>query len=132
MISRFEEDSNGRYPPDQVRIGWKDRNVSIVGLHTIVVAALVAALSWMGYLLNKSVDGTIEAIKQAVEEHGQQQTNEHVAISDEIRRNLGRMAEGQGKIAEAMDAQTYLLTKTDKERQLYKLDMPESLRRRIR
>lgn len=118
--------------PDQVRIGWKDYSVSLVGIHTIVVAILVGSLVWLGYLLNESVTGTQKIIQEAMEKHSREQADQHAAIADDIRRNLGRVSQGQEKIADAMEAQTYLMTKTEKERQLYKLDMPESLRKRIR
>ena len=129
-----EPDWNVKKPhsPDQVRISWRDKSISLVGLHTIVVAILTIALTWLGYLLERSVTGTQTILREAIEEHAKQQTAEHIGMSDDLRRNLGRMSTGQDKIADAMDAQTYLLTKTDKERQLYKLDMPDSLRKRIR
>lgn len=139
MESEFDEAEERRghtdrrsVPPDQVRIGWKDYSVSLVGIHTIVVMILVGSLIWLGYLLNESVSGTQRIIQESMEKHSQEQAKQHEAIAEDIRRNLGRVSIGQDKIAEAMEAQTYLMTKTDKERQLYKLDMPDSLRKRIR
>lgn len=119
-------------PPDQVRISWRDKSISLVGLHTVVVLLLAVALTWMGILLDRSVTGTQTALREAIEQHTSEQSREHAAISDDVRRNLGKINAGQEKIADAMDSQTYLMTKTDKERQLYKLDMPDSLRKRIR
>lgn len=129
---RREQAERRSVQPDQVRIGWKDYSVSLVGIHTIVVAILVGSLVWLGYLLNESVRGTQKIIQEYMEKHSKEQAEQHAIIADDIRRNIGRVSDGQTKIAEAMEAQTYLMTKTDKERQLYKLDMPESLRKRIR
>ena len=129
---RREETERCAVTPDHVRIGWKDYSVSLVGIHTMVVMLLVASLIWLGYLLNESVTGTQKILQESMEKHAQDQMQQHAAIAEDIRRSISRVSNGQDKIADAMEAQTYLLTKTDKERQLYKLDMPDSLRKRIR
>lgn len=140
MASEFDEAGDDRrghidrraVPPDQVRIGWKDKTVSIVGIHTTVVIVLVASLGWMGYLLKQSVDGTIAAIHTAISDQTKQQTIEHDRISSDLDRNFSVMSAGQNRIADSMEAQTFLLTKTEKERSFYKMDIPEGLRKRIR
>lgn len=122
-------------PPQQVRVGWGDKTISIIGIHTVVVVILALALVAMGFLLRESVNGSNEAITgvySAIEKYTKEQTNQHIAITDEVRDAFGKMQANQSRVADAMDAQTYLMTKTDAERKLYKLDMPESLRKRIR
>lgn len=121
--------------PQQVRIGWGDKTISIVGLHTVVVVILVIALVCMGLLLREAVQGSNEATKGvsvALEQYAKKQEDQHTAIIDEVKAAFGKMQENQSRVADAMDAQTYLMTKTDQERKMYKLDMPESLRKRIR
>lgn len=118
--------------PEQVRIGWNDKTVSIVGIHSMVVVVLICALGWMGYLLNRSAEGTIQAINTSISEQTEQQTKEHNQITHDLNRNFDVMSNSQSRIAESMEAQTFLLTKTEKERSFYKMDIPEGLRRRIR
>ena len=122
-------------PPQQVKIGWGDKTISIVGLHSLVVAILTVSLVGLGLLLRESVTGSNEAIKgiyAAIEKQTEIQANQHAAISEEVRDAFGKMQVNQSRVAEMLDAQVYLMTKTDAERKLYKLDMPESLRKRIR
>jgi hypothetical protein len=96
------------------------------------VGVLCIALTWMGYLLYESVSGTTKAINTAIENQTKELTNQHVAIKEDMARSFGKLEVTQGKVADAMESQTFLLTKTDAERKLYKLDMPEGLRKRIR
>jgi hypothetical protein len=117
---------------DAMKATWGDKSISLVGLHTIVVLVLVVALTWMGYLLHRSVSGTTEGINLAIDGLTKELTNQHTAMNEEVRKSFGRMEMTQNKVADAMDAQTFLMTKTDKERQMYKLDMPDGLRKRIR
>lgn len=121
--------------PEQMSVRWGDKTISIVGLHSIVVIILVVALVGMGFLLRESVQGSNESIKgvyAALEQYTKEQKDQHVAISEEVRDAFGKMQVNQSRVAEMLDAQVYLMTKTDAERKLYKLDMPESLRKRIR
>jgi len=117
---------------DEMQAKWGDKSISLVGLHSIVVLVLVVALTWMGWLLHQSVEGTKEVFKDAIADQTRQIMTEHMAMSEEFRRGMGRVTANQDKIAESMDAQTYLMTKTEAERKLYKMDMPDGLRRRIR
>lgn len=119
----------------QMSVKWGDKTISIVGLHSIVVGVLTLALVLLGLLLRESVMGSNESIKgiyAAIEKQTEIQANQHTAISEEVRDAFGKMQVNQSKVADMLDAQVYLMTKTDSERKLYKLDMPESLRRRIR
>lgn len=118
--------------PEQVRIGWNDKTVSIVGIHSMVVVVLICALGWMGYLLNRSVEGTISAINTSISEQTEQQTKEHNQITHDLNRNFDVMSNSQNSIAESMEAQTFLLTKTEKERAFYKMEIPDGLRKRLR
>ena len=117
---------------DQMIVDMKNKKVSLVGIHTIVVAVLVVALTWMGYLLKEAVDGTKEAIREAVAEQTKQQSAEHLAMTEEFRHSFGQMNLNQGRMVDAMNEQTFLMTKTDAERKLFRLDMPDSFRKRIR
>jgi hypothetical protein len=117
---------------EEMKAQWGDKSISLVGLHTIVVGVLCIALTWMGYLLYESVSGTTKAINTAIENQTKELTNQHVAIKEDMARSFGKLEVTQGKVADAMESQTFLLTKTDAERKLYKLDMPEGLRKRIR
>lgn len=121
--------------PQQVKIGWGDKTISIVGLHTVVVMILVLALVYMGLLLREAVQGSNDAVRGlsvTIDKLSEIQAQQHVAITEEVRDAFGKMQVNQSRMADAMDAQTYLMTKTDAERKMYKLDMPDSLRRRIR
>lgn len=132
---RDERPERRSVSPQQVRVGWGDKTISIVGIHTVVVMILTLALVGMGLLLRESVTGSNDAIKgiyAAIEKQTEIQANQHAAISEEVRDAFGKLQVNQSKVAEMLDAQVYLMTKTDAERKLYKLDMPESLRRRIR
>jgi hypothetical protein len=63
-------------------------------------------------------------------------------IHDEGMRNVDRAADmrasqreivsGQRQVVESLDANTYVLTLTEAERRALKMDMPESLRRKVR
>jgi hypothetical protein len=117
---------------EEMKAQWGDKSISLVGLHTIVVGVLCIALTWMGYLLYESVSGTTKAINTAIENQTKELTSQHVAIKEDMARSFGKLEVTQGKVADAMESQTFLLTKTDAERKLYKLDMPEGLRKRIR
>lgn len=117
---------------ETMKATWGDKSISLVGLHTIVVMVLVAALTWMGYLLHRSVGGTIEAINVAIDNQTKELTAQHDRLTSELRASFNKMELTQSKVADAMEAQTYLLTKTEAERKLYKLDMPDGLRKRIR
>ena len=121
--------------PDQVRVGWGDKTISIVGIHTVVVVIMIVARVCMGMLLRDAVKGSNAGVREvsiSIDKLAEIQLQQHAAISEEVREAFGKMQMNQSKVAEAMDAQTYLMTKTDAERKLYKLDMPESLRKRIR
>ena len=130
-----EQQERRSIPPQQVRVGWGDKTISIVGIHTVVVVVLVLALVCMGLLLRESVQGSnagVMEVSTAIDKLGKIQAQQHLDLSKELQDAFGKMQANQNRVAESMDAQTYLMTKTDSERKMYKLDMPESLRKRIR
>jgi hypothetical protein len=119
---------------DQVDAGWGNKILKIRGIVPIVVIILGVALYFSGTLLIKQADAPIRSI----ESHSSVTDQQHGALSGilaEQRAQSSRehhdLIKTQERIADSLDAQVFYLSKTERERANYKIEMPDSLRRKL-
>jgi hypothetical protein len=119
---------------DEIDAGWGDKILKVRGIMPIVVILLAASLWFSGVLLVKQAELPIAAI----ETHVDTTSVQHGALSGILSEQRAATAKEhldllktQERIADSLDAQVFYLSKTEKERAKYKIEMPDSLRKKL-
>ena len=98
---------------------WK-----ISGKETIYLMIVVAALAGAGYLLTQMITGvtqTMEKKSDRIDEQHEVQTKEHEATTETMR-----------EMVDVLNEQNYIITRDEKERKRLNLQMPSSLRQKLK
>jgi hypothetical protein len=119
---------------DSLRFGWGNWFINLCGQNVIMTLIIVTAFVFMGLLLIRSIDTPIHAIQ----EQTVLQSGEHKIISNDVHemRSIAKseheaILETQERIADSLEEQVFYLSKTEKERARYKIEMPPSLHRKL-
>lgn len=114
---------------DEIDAGWGDKILKVRGIMPIVVIMLAASLWFSGVLLVKQAESPIRAIENAEkvfsDQHGKLSSIILENRADSEREHVG-LLKMQERIADSLDAQVFYLSKTEKERAKYKIEMPDS------
>jgi hypothetical protein len=113
---------------------WGDKFLSVRGALPIVVVVLGAALMFAGWLLVKQTEAPVQAIKSVGSEISSQHGELRNMLSDQraaTAREHEALVKTQERIADSLDEQVFFLSKTEKERARYTIEMPESLQRKL-
>lgn len=119
---------------DSVQAGWGPLKMQMKGEQVIVIFVLLSAVAALGTLLLRVVDSPVEAItdqtKLLSEQHARlvATVDQHQTMNDVQHKAL---VETQRRIAESLEATVFYLSKEEKERKKYKIEMPDSLRRKL-
>lgn len=113
---------------------WGDKFLSVRGALPIVVVVLGVALWFAGTLLVKQAETPVQAIETVGGAIGLQHTQLRGILSDqraETAREHDALVKTQERIADSLNEQVFFLSKTEKERAQYSIEMPESLQRKL-
>lgn len=117
-----------------VEIGWGRWVGRFKGNGTIVIVVLAVSLYLLTLLLLRTADAPVNAIEaQTVT-----QSKEHATIQKNIgdhremnEREHASLIRTQERIADSLDEQVFYLSKTEAERANYRIEMPDSLSRKL-
>ena len=119
---------------DEIEAGWGDKLLKIKGMLPIIILLLAVSLYFTGTLLIKMSDTPIRAITDAQT----QMSVEHKTLSGIISEDRAMNAidhtalvRTQERIADSLDQQVFYLSKTERERAQYQIEMPDSLRKKL-
>jgi len=119
---------------DEIDAGWGDKILKVRGIMPIVVILLAASLYFSGVMLVKQAEMPMQAIEAASrivsDQHGKISSIIIEKRSDSEREHIS-LLKMQERIADSLDAQVFYLSKTEKERAKYKIEMPDSLRKKL-
>ena len=119
---------------DEIDAGWGDKILKVRGIMPIVVILLAASLYFSGVLLVKQAEMPMQAINNAMNIEIDQHSKLSAIIiekhADSEREHIS-MLKMQERIADSLDAQVFYLSKPEKERAQYKIEMPDSLRKKL-
>jgi hypothetical protein len=119
---------------DGIDAGWGNKILKVRGMVPIVVVLLGVSLYFAGTMIVKQTDAPTKAIETlgtgVATQHGQLSgiLSEQRAATE---REHAALIRTQERIADSLDAQVFYLSKTEKERAQYKIEMPDSLRRKL-
>lgn len=117
-----------------VEIGWGRWVGKFKGGGTLVIVVLAVSLYLITLLLLRTADAPVAAIEaQAI-----MQSKEHVGLQNNIidhramnEREHAALIRTQERIADSLDEQVFYLSKTESERANYRIEMPDSLARKL-
>ena len=125
-------------PDDALEGSFAGQRIRITGRETIYLLIVIGALGGAAYLLVSLVDGvmssvesqnkTLAAVSQSISLANQRFDTQHQTFSQEHHEGN----EVQRKIVEAITEQNYIITRTEEQRRKLNLEMPESLRKKMR
>lgn len=117
-----------------VELGWGRWAGKFKGQGTIVIVVLAVALYLLTLLLLRTADAPIAAINDQTV----LQSKEHATIGRSItdhremnERDHAALIRTQERIADSLDEQVFYLSKTEAERANYRIEMPDSLARKL-
>jgi hypothetical protein len=114
--------SRSRSEKESISIGWKQKWLTINGTMPILVVLIVGILWFVSQLILRMIDSPIEAIHATSVEI----SREHKLLSEQH----DAILKTQQRIADTLEIQTYLMTKSDAERRSFDLEKPEALKRK--
>jgi hypothetical protein len=137
-VKRIRAEPQAEPFTDSLQAGWGPMKMHVKGEHVLVIIILLSALGSLGTLFVRMVDSPVLAIDKAIEGQIKWQTDEH----DKINRTIDQhrimndtqhkaLVDTQQRIADSLEQQVFYLSKTEKERAQYKIEMPDSLRRKL-
>lgn len=111
-------------PPDHdsISIGWKQKWLKINGMLPMVVVLFAVLLWFVSQLILRMIDSPIEALHVVETDI----SREHKVLSEQH----DAILKTQQRIADTLEIQTYLMTKSDAERRSFDLEKPEALKRK--
>lgn len=122
--------------PDEetVSFGLGNWFAKMTGNNVVMVAVMGASLYLLTLLLLRTTDAPVQAIISQSES----QSKEHSAISRSVadhremnERDHAALIRTQERIADSLDEQVFYLSKTESERANYRIEMPDSLARKL-
>lgn len=119
---------------ETMQLGWGQWAAKLTGSNVMIVSVL----GFLAYFLTLLLLRTADAPVKAITEQSDAQTKEHHAISGSItehrlmnEREHAALIRTQERIANSLDEQVFYLSKTERERANYKIEMPNSLARKL-
>ena len=123
---------------NEMDAGWGRWVLRVRGVQPLLILCFLSVSGTLVYLLTKSIETPISAIHdqtqlQTVEhQHMQQAIETDIALENNNRMKEHQAIEkAQVRIADSLEEQTFLLSLKDAERQKYRLQMPDSMRRKL-
>jgi len=123
---------------DSLQAGWGQMKMRVKGEHVLVIIILLSALGSLGTLFVRMVDSPVVAIDKAIADQTKWQTDEHAKLHATVEHHRiindqqhKALVDTQQRIADSLEQQVFYLSKTEKERTQYKIEMPDSLRRKL-
>jgi len=133
-FGRTQKRNNVPNEAQDIDFGWGNKILKVRGVVPLVVVIMGGSLFFSGWLLLKQT----ELPTQAIESMGAVINNQHGQISGILseqraatEREHSALIRTQERIADSLDAQVFYLSKTEKERAQYKIEMPDSLRKKL-
>jgi len=119
---------------DEIDAGWGDKILKVRGIVPIVVVLLGVALYFAGTLIVRQAEAPLKSIESVSVITSQQHGNLSGILAEQraaTEREHLALIRTQERIADSLDAQVFYLSKTEKERAKYKIEMPDSLRKKL-
>ena len=123
---------------DMLQAGWGPMKMRVKGEHVLIIIILLSALGSLGTLFVRMVDSPVVAIESAVTAQTKYQSDEHSKLSATVEQHRimndqqhKALVETQQRIADSLEQQVFYLSKSEKERANYKIEMPDSLRHKL-
>jgi len=123
---------------DMLQAGWGPMKMRVKGEHVLIIIILLSALGSLGTLFVRMVDSPVVAIESAVTAQTKYQSDEHNKLSATVEQHRimndqqhKALVETQQRIADSLEQQVFYLSKSEKERANYKIEMPDSLRHKL-
>lgn len=117
-----------------MEVGWGKWAGKFKGQGTIVIVVLAVSLYLITLLLLRTADAPVAAIQAQSAE----QTKEHLVIGRSVaehrdmnEKEHAALIRTQERIADSLDEQVFYLSKTEQERANYRIEMPDSLARKL-
>ena len=119
---------------ETMQVGWGAWAAKLTGSNVMIVSVLGVLSYFLTLLLLRTADAPVKAISDQTEA----QTKEHHAIISSVsehrqmnEREHASLIQTQERIADSLDEQVFYLSKTEKERANYRIEMPDSLARKL-
>lgn len=119
---------------DEIEAGWGDKLLKIKGMLPIIIVLLAISLYFSGTLLIRMSDTPIKAIMDAQTQMSVDHKYIGSIIADHRTMNAidhAALVKTQERIADSLDQQVFYLSKTERERGQYQIEMPDSLRKKL-
>jgi hypothetical protein len=123
---------------DMLQAGWGPMKMRVKGEHVLIIIILLSALGSLGTLFVRMVDSPVVAIESAVTSQTKFQSEEHGKLSATVEQHRvmndqqhKALIDTQQRIADSLEQQVFYLSKTERERANYKIEMPDSLRHKL-
>jgi hypothetical protein len=119
---------------DEIEAGWGDKLLKIKGMLPIIILLLAVSLYFTGTLLIKMSDTPIRAITESqTRTSAEHKELSGIIVEDRVLNAADHTAlvKTQERIADSLDQQVFFLSKTERERAQYQIEMPDSLRKKL-
>ena len=118
----------------EIDAGWGDKILKVRGIMPMLVVLLGASLYFSANLMMREAEAPVKAIAA----HVAGTDSQHLSLSNVIQdhrlmneRDHQALIKTQERIADSLDQQVFYLSKTEKERAHYQIELPDSLRKKL-
>ena len=133
-FGRTQKRNNVPNEAQDIDFGWGNKILKVRGVVPLVVVIMGGSLFFSGWLLVKQVDAPVKSIEGIAGSMALQHGGLSGVLLEQraaTEREHSALIRTQERIADSLDAQVFYLSKTEKERAQYKIEMPDSLRKKL-
>ena len=119
---------------ESIDAGWGNKIFKVRGVVPLVVMLLGVSLYFAGTLLVTQSTAPTKAIEELKKDIATQHGGLYGMLAEQraaTEREHSALIRTQERIADSLDAQVFYLSKTEKDRAQYKIEMPDSLRKKL-